>query len=82
MVEAVTLTRAEEIHLRGVLSSSTTVVATTTGSTTLTPAPTTSSTLSSAPTLASGPVTDEEDQEVNGQNQPESRCVNPEQNKS
>jgi hypothetical protein len=39
MVEAVTLARAEELRIRGVLSSSATVLATTTGSTTLTPVP-------------------------------------------
>jgi hypothetical protein len=57
MVEAVTLARVEEIRLRGVLSSSATVLATTTGSTTSTPAPVLSSTPSSAPAPASGPVT-------------------------
>jgi hypothetical protein len=56
MVEAVTLARAEEIHLCGVLSSSTTVLATTTASTILTPASATSSTSSSAPAPALGPV--------------------------
>jgi hypothetical protein len=52
MVKAVTLARAEEIRMRGVLSSSTTILATTTGSTTSTPAPATPSTPTSA-----GPVT-------------------------
>jgi hypothetical protein len=57
MVEAVTLARAEEIRIRGVLSSSATVLATTTGSTTLTPVLATSSTPSSTPAPASRLVT-------------------------
>jgi hypothetical protein len=57
MVEAVTLAQADEICLRGVLSSSATVLAMTTGSTTSTPALATSSTPSSVPTPASGLVT-------------------------
>jgi hypothetical protein len=57
MVEAITLAQAEEIHLRGVLSSSATVLATTTGSTTLTLVLAMSSTPSSAPAPASGYVT-------------------------
>jgi hypothetical protein len=57
MVEAVTLAQAEEIRLRGVLSSLTTVLATTTGSTTSTPDSAMSSTPSSSPAPTSGPVT-------------------------
>jgi hypothetical protein len=57
MVEAVTLARAEEICLRGVLSSFATVLATTTSSTTSTLVSAMSSTPSSALAPASGPVT-------------------------
>jgi hypothetical protein len=56
MVEAVTLAQAEDIRLRGVLSSST-VLATMTSSTTSMLVSATSSTSPSAPTPASGPVT-------------------------
>jgi hypothetical protein len=57
MVEVVTLARAKEIRLRGVLLSSTTVLATTTGSTTSTPVSAMSSTPSSALAPALGSVT-------------------------
>jgi hypothetical protein len=57
MVEAVNLAQVEEIHLRGVLSSSATVLATTAGSTTSTPVSATPSTPSSALAPTSGPVT-------------------------
>jgi hypothetical protein len=57
MVLAVTLAWAEEIHLRGVLSSSSTVLAMMADSTTSTPVSATSSTLSLALAPASGSVT-------------------------
>jgi hypothetical protein len=57
MVKAVTLARAEEIRLHGVLSSSAMILAATTGSTTSTHVLDTSSTPSSAPAPASGHVT-------------------------